>query len=72
VDPSQERKERAGSLKAKGNAAYSQKKFEVAADFYSLAINMSPKEDAVFYSNRAACEHTSPFTPTLSTLYCGW
>jgi mitochondrial import receptor subunit TOM70 len=45
----------AASLKAKGNSAYQQRKFAEAADLYTQAINISPKADPVFYSNRAAC-----------------
>jgi import receptor subunit TOM70 len=51
----QERKERAASLKQKGNDAYQARKFVVAADFYSRAIAVSPQPEPVFYSNRAAC-----------------
>ncbi|ETW76674.1 mitochondrial outer membrane translocase receptor, subunit TOM70 [Heterobasidion irregulare TC 32-1] len=45
----------AASLKLKGNNAYQGRKFAVAADFYSRAIEVSPKPEPVFYSNRAAC-----------------
>ena len=45
----------AASLKANGNSAYSQRKFTEAVDFYTRAIGVSPKPEAVFYSNRAAC-----------------
>jgi hypothetical protein len=45
----------AASLKAKGNSAYQQRKFTEAAELYTQAINVSPKADPVFYSNRAAC-----------------
>ncbi|KAJ7079367.1 hypothetical protein C8R43DRAFT_1053150 [Mycena crocata] len=45
----------AASFKTKGNAAYSTKKFAVAARLYTLAIDVSPKPEPVYYSNRAAC-----------------
>lgn len=45
----------AAKLKAKGNAAYTARRFEEAAEMYSRAINVSPKGEPVFYSNRAAC-----------------
>ncbi|KAJ6632484.1 hypothetical protein B0H10DRAFT_2206835 [Mycena sp. CBHHK59/15] len=45
----------AASFKTKGNAAYSTKKFADAAQLYTLAIEVSPKPEPVFYSNRAAC-----------------
>jgi hypothetical protein len=51
----QERKERAASLKKKGNDAYQGRKFVIAAEFYSRAIAVSPEPEPVFYSNRAAC-----------------
>ncbi|KAF8198321.1 mitochondrial outer membrane translocase receptor TOM70 [Mycena galopus ATCC 62051] len=51
----EERTELAASYKSKGNAAYSSKKFAVAAGLYSLAIDVSPKPEPVYYSNRAAC-----------------
>ncbi|KAG8735329.1 TOM (translocase of outer membrane) complex component [Ceratobasidium sp. 414] len=51
----EERLARAGDLKARGNSAYTQRKFELAADLYTQAIAMSPKPEAAFYSNRAAC-----------------
>ncbi|KAK4058141.1 TOM (translocase of outer membrane) complex component [Microbotryomycetes sp. JL221] len=40
-------------LKAKGNKLYSNKKFQEAAKMYTKAI--ACEEQAVFYSNRAAC-----------------
>ncbi|KAF8509489.1 ADP/ATP carrier receptor [Gautieria morchelliformis] len=51
----QERTKIAADLKASGNSAYSQRKFTEAADLYTRAIEVSPKPEAVFYSNRAAC-----------------
>ncbi len=39
--------------KAKGNTLYSEKKYELAIEQYSKAIDYMP--DAVYYSNRAAC-----------------
>lgn len=40
-------------LKQEGNKAYSGKEFQEAIGFYSKAIQCD--EQAVFYSNRAAC-----------------
>ncbi|KAJ6524423.1 ADP/ATP carrier receptor [Mycena vulgaris] len=45
----------AASFKTKGNGAYSTKKFAAAARLYTLAIDVSPKPEPVYYSNRAAC-----------------
>jgi len=45
----------AASFKAKGNAAYQARNFEEAAELYTRAIQVSPKPEPVFYSNRAAC-----------------
>jgi len=47
--------ELAADLKTKGNSAYAQRKFNVAADLYSKAIMVTPKPQPVFHSNRAAC-----------------
>ncbi|KAF7329236.1 ADP/ATP carrier receptor [Mycena kentingensis (nom. inval.)] len=49
------RKDLAASYKSKGNAAYSAKKFDAAARLYTLAIEVSPKPEPVYFSNRAAC-----------------
>ena len=51
----QERTKIAISLKGKGNAAYQQRKFSTAIDYYTRAIAITPKPDPVFFSNRAAC-----------------
>ncbi|KAF8574467.1 TPR-like protein [Ramaria rubella] len=51
----EDRTKTAAGLKASGNSAYSQRKFSDAADLYTRAIEVSPKPEAVFYSNRAAC-----------------
>jgi import receptor subunit TOM70 len=51
----QERKSLAASLKQKGNVAYQVRKFDVAAQYYTRAIAVSPQPEPVFYSNRAAC-----------------
>ncbi|CEL60207.1 Mitochondrial import receptor subunit tom-70 OS=Neurospora crassa (strain ATCC 24698 / 74-OR23-1A / CBS 708,71 / DSM 1257 / FGSC 987) GN=tom-70 PE=2 SV=2 [Rhizoctonia solani AG-1 IB] len=53
--PTEERLKRAADLKSRGNSAYTQRNFELAVELYSQAISMSPKPEAVFYSNRAAC-----------------
>lgn len=49
----QQRSALALKLKALGNKAYSNKKFTEAIEYYSKAIEC--EEQAVFYSNRAAC-----------------
>lgn len=60
----QERTSKAASLKAKGNSAYQQRKFTHAAELYTQAIDVSPKPEPVFYSNRAACKQDHyQFTP---------
>lgn len=46
----------AAGLKSSGNAAYNSKNFTEAIDCYTRAIEISPKPEAVFYSNRAACQ----------------
>ncbi|KAF9530116.1 mitochondrial outer membrane translocase receptor TOM70 [Crepidotus variabilis] len=51
----EERTKVAGSFKSKGNAAYQAKNFSEAAELYTKAIQVSPKPEPVFYSNRAAC-----------------
>ncbi|KAJ7186977.1 hypothetical protein C8R46DRAFT_1058486 [Mycena filopes] len=53
--PLEERTKLAASFKTKGNTAYAAKKFVVAARLYTLAIDVSPKPEPVYYSNRAAC-----------------
>ncbi|KAH9895871.1 ADP/ATP carrier receptor [Cubamyces lactineus] len=55
VMPEEERTKIAASLKAKGNAAYQQRKFATAIDYYTRAIAVTPKPEPVFFSNRAAC-----------------
>ncbi|KIJ67166.1 hypothetical protein HYDPIDRAFT_165875 [Hydnomerulius pinastri MD-312] len=53
--PLQERIKLAGTLKSRGNTQYQARKFDLAADLYTQAIEVSPKPESVFYSNRAAC-----------------
>ena len=43
-------------MKKKGNDYYQKESFELAAEFYTRAINVSPTEEPVYYSNRGACE----------------
>ena len=45
-------------MKKKGNDFYQKENFELAAEFYTRAINVSPTEEPVYYSNRGACECT--------------
>ena len=52
----QERAKLAAALKKKGNDYYQKESFELAAEFYTRAINVSPTEEPVYYSNRGACE----------------
>ncbi|GAA6040771.1 hypothetical protein JCM8097_003289 [Rhodosporidiobolus ruineniae] len=51
--PASERSELALKLKARGNKLYSSKQYDEAVRYYSKAIEC--EEQAVFYSNRAAC-----------------
>lgn len=51
----QERVKQAASLKTRGNSLYQARKFEQAIDLYTQAIQVSPRPEPVFYSNRAAC-----------------
>ncbi|KAF9788389.1 mitochondrial outer membrane translocase receptor TOM70 [Thelephora terrestris] len=53
--PSEERVKLAAALKKKGNDHYQKDSFEQAAEFYTRAINVSPTEEPVYYSNRGAC-----------------
>lgn len=46
------------TLKDRGNKLYAKKDFKKAVECYSKAIEVSVKKDAVFYSNRAACEYS--------------
>ena len=49
----------AAALKKKGNDYYQKESFELAAEYYTRAINVSPTEEPVYYSNRGACECTN-------------
>ncbi|KZT04026.1 ADP/ATP carrier receptor [Laetiporus sulphureus 93-53] len=51
----EERTKSAASLKTRGNSAYGQRKFDTAVHYYTRAIEVTPKPEPVFYSNRAAC-----------------
>ncbi|TRM66757.1 mitochondrial outer membrane translocase receptor TOM70 [Schizophyllum amplum] len=51
----EERQKVASSFKARGNSAYQARQFATAAELYTRAIEVSPKAEPVFYSNRAAC-----------------
>ncbi|GAA5839632.1 hypothetical protein JCM11251_003563 [Rhodosporidiobolus azoricus] len=51
--PASERSELALKLKARGNKLYSAKQYAEAVEYYTKAI--ACEEQAVFYSNRAAC-----------------
>ncbi|KAJ3730742.1 hypothetical protein C8R42DRAFT_637411 [Lentinula raphanica] len=53
--PQEERTRIAGLFKAQGNDAYKTRDYAKAAKLYSRAIEISPKAEPVFYSNRAAC-----------------
>lgn len=52
-----ERNTLGATLKDRGNKLYSKKEFKKAVECYTKAIEVSVKKDAVFYSNRAACEY---------------
>ncbi|KAF6756591.1 ADP/ATP carrier receptor [Ephemerocybe angulata] len=53
--PEETRTKYAAAFKGKGNTAYTKRNFSEAADYYTKAINVTPKPEPVFYSNRAAC-----------------
>ncbi|KAJ3764197.1 ADP/ATP carrier receptor [Lentinula raphanica] len=53
--PQEERTRIASLFKAQGNDAYKTRDYVKAAKLYSRAIEISPKAEPVFYSNRAAC-----------------
>jgi import receptor subunit TOM70 len=53
--PSSERKTLATTLKTRGNKLYGAKKYNEAVACYTKALEVAEKEEAVFYSNRAAC-----------------
>lgn len=57
----QERKTFAVTLKNRGNKLYAQKQFEEAAACYTKALEVAVNEEAVYYSNRAACEYSSSY-----------
>lgn len=57
----QERKTLATTLKNRGNKLYSAKDYASAIACYTRALEVADKEEAVFYSNRAACyQNKSP------------
>ncbi|CEI99284.1 TOM (translocase of outer membrane) complex component [Rhizopus azygosporus] len=49
----EQRSEAAQQLKTKGNAKFSEKAYDKAAELYTVALRY--KSDPIFYSNRAAC-----------------
>lgn len=52
----QERIKVATSLKTKGNTAYGTKRqYQKAVDYYTKAIEVAPKPEPTYHSNRAAC-----------------
>ncbi|KAG6907504.1 hypothetical protein DXG01_008648 [Tephrocybe rancida] len=51
----EERTRLAAALKEKGNVAYKERRHAAAAVLYTRAIEMAPKPEPVYYSNRAAC-----------------
>ncbi|KXN81918.1 Mitochondrial import receptor subunit tom-70 [Leucoagaricus sp. SymC.cos] len=53
--PEEERAQIATTFKQKGNNAYKSSNYSLAADYYTKAIQISPKPESTFYSNRAAC-----------------
>jgi import receptor subunit TOM70 len=67
----QDRAALAATFKTKGNTAYAGKKFDVAANLYTLAIDVAPKPEPVYYSNRAACKCVCDNQPPLM-FYAGY
>ncbi|KAJ9093481.1 hypothetical protein QFC19_008340 [Naganishia cerealis] len=58
---SHERKTLATTLKTRGNKLYGGKKYLEAIACYTKALEVADREEAVFYSNRAACyQNMSP------------
>ncbi|KZV98929.1 ADP/ATP carrier receptor [Exidia glandulosa HHB12029] len=53
--PESERLQLAATYKSRGNECYKKQKYEVAAELYTRAIDVSPRPDAMYYSNRSAC-----------------
>ncbi|KAG5636022.1 hypothetical protein H0H81_009373 [Sphagnurus paluster] len=51
----EERARLAATFKEKGNSAYKERRYAQAAVLYTRAIEVTPKPEPVFYSNRAAC-----------------
>ncbi|KAG6823219.1 hypothetical protein H0H87_001565, partial [Tephrocybe sp. NHM501043] len=52
---SEERTRLAKAFKEKGNSAYKERQFTQAAVLYTRAIEVTPKPEPVYFSNRAAC-----------------
>jgi len=50
-----ERTSKAADFKSRGNDAYKAKKYELAAELYTRAIDSAARPDAMFFSNRSAC-----------------
>ena len=46
-------------MKTKGNDAYKEKQYAKAAKYYTKAIEVTPKPEPVYFSNRAACMRPS-------------
>lgn len=57
----QTRAQTALALKARGNKLYASKQYDEAIAYYTKAIDC--EEQAVFYSNRAACPFRLVFPP---------
>lgn len=55
-----------------GNSVYSKHKFTEAADLYTRAIEMSPKPEAVYFSNRAACTPSAIYIYPILIRYIGY
>ena len=55
-------------MKKKGNDYYQREDFEQAAEFYTRAINVSPTEEPVYYSNRGACEFSKTCSSDLALI----
>jgi len=64
--------QKAAAFKEKGNASYKERRFAQAAVLYTRAIQVSPKPEPVFYSNRAACTSDSLALLILRSIHLGY
>ena len=64
--------QKAAAFKEKGNASYKERRFAQAAVLYTRAIQVSPKPEPVFYSNRAACTSDFLVLPIFHSMHLGY